>query len=50
MSKVIVIDDMKSYCNTVCAELVEMEIEAVACQTVKKALSSGPHKTEASTK
>ena len=28
---------MKSYCNAVCAELVAMEIEAVACQTVKKA-------------
>lgn len=37
MSKVIVIDDMKSYSNAVCAELKAMEIEAVACQTVKKA-------------
>ena len=33
----IVIDDMKSYCDTVCAELAAMDIEAVACQTVKKA-------------
>ena len=37
MSKVIVIDDMKSYCNSVCATLADFGIEAVACQTVKKA-------------
>ena len=37
MSKVIVIDDMKSYCDSVCATLADFGIEAVACQTVKKA-------------
>lgn len=37
MSKVIVVDDIKSYCNLVCAELDAMGIEAVSCQTVKKA-------------
>ncbi len=37
MSKVIVIDDIKSYCNTVCAELEAMGIESVSCQTVRKA-------------
>ena len=37
MSKVIVVDDVKSYCDTVCDELKTMGISAVGCQTVKKA-------------
>ena len=37
MSKVIVVDDVKSYCETVCEELKSKGISAVGCQTVKKA-------------
>lgn len=37
MSKVIVVDDIKSYCDSVCEELKEMGIEAVGCYNVRKA-------------
>ena len=37
MSKVIVVDDVKSYCQGVCERLAEMGIEAVGCNDVKKA-------------
>ena len=33
----IVVDDVKSYCETVCEELKSKGISAVGCQTVKKA-------------
>lgn len=37
MSKVIVVDDVKSYCESVCEVLRSMDIEAVGCYNVKKA-------------
>ena len=37
MSKVIVVDDVKSYCQGVCERLTDMGIEAVGCYDVKKA-------------
>lgn len=37
MSKVIVVDDVKSYCQGVCDRLADMGIEAVGCYDVKKA-------------
>ena len=37
MSKVIVVDDVKSYCQGVCERLADMGIEAVGCYDVKKA-------------
>ena len=37
MSKVIVVDDVKSYCQGVCDRLTDMGIEAVGCYDVKKA-------------
>lgn len=37
MSKVIVVDDVKSYCESVCEVLRSMGIEAVGCYNVKKA-------------
>ena len=37
MSKVIVVDDIKSYCDSVCEELKGMGIEAVGCYNVRKA-------------
>ena len=37
MNKVIVVDDIKSYCEAVCERLRGMGIEAVGCYNVKKA-------------
>lgn len=37
MSKVIVVDDVKSYCQGVCDRLADMGIESVGCYDVKKA-------------
>ncbi|MBQ6768114.1 MAG: sigma-54-dependent Fis family transcriptional regulator [Prevotella sp.] len=37
MSKVIVIDDVKSYCKNVCDRLQEMGIEAISCNDAKRA-------------
>ena len=37
MSKVIVVDDVKSYCESVCEILRSMGIEAVGCNNVRKA-------------